>query len=362
MAKGPTVYDVAERAGVSIATVSFTFRQPEKVKESTRELVHAAAEELGYIPSANARGLAGGRTGALGLLCLDRLPSSPELEGILGSPTIDSNVDFRSFPVYVDEVQRGVEEECWRRGYALMVASASRSNRSAVLTDIAGRVDGLAIMSGTFLDTDLHRIAARLPVAVLSESRPDDDLSRVSVDNTAGMRELTEHLIGSHGYRELLFVGPMYDADRVERFDAFKDTVRAAGLPVPRESLATSGGFREMARTGIYREMVADLTSRNALPDAFVCVNDEVALALMDALRDARIDVPGQVAVTGFDGIVAGRLVSPALTTVRQPMAAMGVLAVELLVDRIKHPDQQPTSRKLPVKLVLRESCGCTSN
>jgi len=354
------VYDVAERAGVSIATVSFTFRQPKKVRESTRELVHAAAQELGYIPSANARGLAGGRTGALGLLSLDRLPSAPGSATSVSSPSIDSNADCRSFPVYMDEVQRGVEEECWRRGYALMVASASRSNRSAVFTDLAGRVDGLVIISGTtFLDTDLHRLAARLPVAVLSDSRPEDDLIRVSVENATGMRDLTEHLIRSHGYRDLLFMGPMYDADRTERFDAFRAAMLAAGLPAQRESLAIAGGHREMAATQGYRELVADLTSRNALPDAFVCVNDEVALALMDALRDAKISVPGQVSVTGFDGIVAGRLVSPALTTVRQPMPEMGVTVVELLTDRIEHPDEPPKSRKLPVKLVLRESCGC---
>ena len=357
MAKGPTAYDVAERAGVSIATVSFTFRQPKKVKESTRALVHAAALELGYIPSASARGLAGGRTGALGLLSLERRPSRPESEST--SPWVDMNVDCRYYPVYVDEVQRGVEEECWRRGYALMVANATRSNRNAVLTDIAGRVDGLAITSGAFPDADLHRIAARLPVAILAESGPDDDLSRVAVDNAAGMRELTEHLVRDHGFRNLLFVGPLYDADRIERFQAFRAALHAAGLPVPDKSLATTAGFREMARTGVYREMVADLTSRSALPDAFVCVSDEVALALMDALRDAEIDVPGRVAVTGFDGIVAGRLVSPALTTVRQPMPALGVMVVEVLASRIEHPDERPESRRLPVRLEVRQSCGC---
>jgi DNA-binding LacI/PurR family transcriptional regulator len=350
VAKGPTVYDVAERAGVSIATVSFTFRQPKKVKESTRQLVHAAALELGYIPSANARGLAGGRTGALGFLSLDRRPASPESEDALSSHSVDPNVDFRLFPVYVDEVQRGVEEECWRRGYALMVASASRFNRNVVLTDIAGRVDGLAIVSGTILDADLHRIAARLPVAVLSESGPDDDVGRVSVDNTGGMRELTEHLITTHGMRELRFVGPIYDADRIERFDAFRATLRARRLPVPEAPLADAGN---------YRGMVADLVDRKALPDAFVCVNDEVALGLMDALRDANVDVPRHVAVTGFDGIVAGRLVSPELTTVRQPMAAMGAMVVQVLINRMERPDEPTTSRRLPVHLVLRESCGC---
>ena len=347
MAKRPTVYDVAERAGVSIATVSFTFRQPTKVKASTREQVQAAARELGYIPSASARGLAGGKTGALGLLSLAHRPPAPE-----PGPDADVNPDdgFRAFPLYVDEVQRGVEAECWRQGYAVMIAGATNSNSDDVLTDVAGRVDGLAIFSGTVVEPDLHRVAARLPVVVLSESGPHDDVSRVSVDNAAGMRALIEHLIDTHRLRNLQFVGSVHDADRRARFDAFRDALREAALPVPRETLATTVDDRGLA---------AHVMSRRVLPDAFVCVTDEVALALIDALLDAGIDVPGQVAVTGFDGIVAGRLVSPQLTTVRQPMSAMGAMVARVLIDRIEHPDKPAESHWFPVQLTVRESCGC---
>jgi len=232
-----------------------------------------------------------------------------------------------------------------------MIASANRSNSNTVLTDIAGRVDGLAIASGTIPDADLRRIAARLPVVVLSEASADDRLNWVSVDNAGGMRELTEHLIRAHGLRDLQFVGSLYTSDRLERFDAFRATSLAAGLEVPRAPLPV---------TGDYRAMIADLIRQNALPDAFVCTHDEIALALMDALRDANIDVPGQVAVTGFDGIVAGRLSSPELTTVRQPMVAVGASAVRILIDRMEHPDEPTTSQRLPVRLVLRGSCGCS--
>jgi LacI family transcriptional regulator len=344
------VYDVAERAGVSIATVSFTFRRPKKVKESTRQLVHAAARELGYIPSGNARGLAGGRTGALGLISLDHRPlAAPEFASIEGSGSSDPNADFRLFPVFVDEVQRGVEQECWRREYAVMIAGANPSNAEAVLTDIAGRVDGLAIFSGMADDADVRRVAERLPVVLMCEPG-DDALSRVSVDNAAGMRELTKHLVDSHGLRDLRFVGPTYDSDRMERYNAFRASLRAAKLPVPRKPLAAAGN---------YREVVAELVERNAFPDAFVCVNDEVALALMDALTEAKVEVPAQVAVTGFDGIVAGRLITPQLTTVRQPMEAMGATVVRVLIDRIEQPEAPTTSERLPVRLVVRESCGC---
>lgn len=113
----PTVYDVAAKAGVSIATVSFTFRQPARVKETTRQAVEAAARELGYVPSASARGLAGGRTGALGLITRAFRPADPDTKGSPGSVPADLNADWRHFPLYFDEVRRGVEEECWRRGY-----------------------------------------------------------------------------------------------------------------------------------------------------------------------------------------------------------------------------------------------------
>ncbi|KRF28553.1 LacI family DNA-binding transcriptional regulator [Phycicoccus sp. Soil802] len=352
MRRGPTVYEVAERAGVSIATVSFTFRRPEKVKEATRHLVHAAARELGYIPSGSARGLAGGRTGALGLISLDYRPhAAPEIAGISGSG--DANDDFRSFPVFVDEVQRGVEQECWRRGYAVMVAGANPSNAEAVLTDMAGRVDGFALFfAGMADDAEVRRVAERLPVVLLS-GPGDDALSTVRVDNAAGMRALTQHLVETHNLRHLRFVGPTYDSDRRERYDAFRDTLRAAKLPVPRRPLAAAGD---------HREAISDLMRRNELPDAFMCVNDEVALAVMDTLRELKIDVPGQVAVTGFDGLVSGRLISPQLTTVRQPMEAMGATVVRVLIDRIEQPGIPAVSECLPVQLMVRQSCGCQPN
>ena len=110
--KGPTVYDVAERAGVSIATVSFAFSQPHRVKESTRDTVLDAARALGYVPSASARGLAKGRTGALGLFAFDFLNVLPDAEGMKkdrAAAVLAPNESCRLFPVWVDEVQRGVQ-------------------------------------------------------------------------------------------------------------------------------------------------------------------------------------------------------------------------------------------------------------
>jgi len=360
--KRPTVYDVAERAGVSIATVSFTFRRPEKVKVSTREAVQAAAHALGYVPSANARGLARGRTGALGLYSFDYLLGSTEAACRVADRRradatvvrLDVNEDLRLFPLYVDEVQRGVELECRRRGYALMIGAGGDANGEAVVADIAGRVDGLAVFPGTVPVEVLRHIARRIPVVELSEPSHDDSLNHVTVDNVAGMRSLTHHLITEHGLRDLNFVGALDSSDNRARFKGFRSALRAAGIRPPRAPSAPCGGQRERAAV-----VVGDLLERGALPDGFVCVTDQEALALMEALSEAGVELPREVAVTGFDGIVAGRVARPQLTTVRQPMELMGRAVVDILVDRLARPDEPPESRQLPVQVVFRESCGC---
>jgi DNA-binding LacI/PurR family transcriptional regulator len=365
MPKGPTVYDVAERAGVSIATVSFAFRRPEKVKASTREMVLAVARELGYVPSASARGLAHGRTRALGLFAFEYLLESADQPLLVPGadppaaavpPTDDLDEDFRLFPLYVDEVQRGVELECWRRGYALMVGGRGHANIETVLADIAGRVDGLAVFPHTVPDDVLARIAWRIPVVEMSESAHDDQLNHVTVDNVAGMRSLTEHLITTHGLRTFAFVGDTGGSDQLGRFQGFQAALAAAGLPVPAMSISHRGGVIRQAAI-----VVDAFRTNGAFPDALVCATDQEALALMDALRHAGVAVPTDIAVTGFDGIAAGRIIRPTLTTVRQPMEHMGRAVVDILIAQLDNPGQPPMSRQLPVRVVLRESCGCPS-
>ncbi|MFE4196552.1 LacI family DNA-binding transcriptional regulator [Paenarthrobacter sp. NPDC056912] len=360
MAKGPTVYHVAERAGVSIATVSFTFRQPEKVKASTRELVLAAAEALGYVPSASARGLARGRTGALGLFAYDYLldpANGRREEGISASNPASAeglgNEDLRLFPLYVDEVQRGVELECWRRGQALLVGGGNPENNEAVLSDIAGRVDGLAVFPRSVPSEALARIARRIPVVEVSESDLNQELDHVTVDNTSGIRAMTKHLLTEHGYTRLMFLGGMPSSDNEERLQSFLGTLHEAGLEPAREPNYPCGSDESVA------EVIRNVCKDGGLPDAIVCATDQDALVVLDTLAAAGVSVPKDVSVTGFDGIAAGRVVRPSLSTVRQPMEQMGRTMVQLLLDRLDHPEKAPSAVRLPVRLVVRESCGC---
>jgi LacI family transcriptional regulator len=352
MADRPTVYDVAERAGVSIATVSFAFRKPERVRPATRELVLAAARELGYVPNGAARGLAQRRTACLGLYAYHYLLPQATRANV-GD---EEDAFWRLFPLYVDEVQRGMELECWEQGYALMLgggAGDDRAGDSSIAIDIAGRVDGLAVFAQTVPAADLAAIAKQIPVVEVSEPSADDGLSYVSVDNRGGMRALTEHLIAEHGHQRLVFVGQTRSQDVAERFKGFRSALRAHDLPPQKAALTAPGDVEQEAA-----QLCADWT-RDGLPQAVVCATDQQALAVVDQLQSLGVRVPEDVAVTGFDGIVAGRLSQPALTTVRQPMEELGRTAVTLLVDRLNDPDAPASHRKLPVQLLLRQSCGC---
>lgn len=365
MAKAPTVYDVAERAGVSIATVSFAFRRPEKVKASTRDMVLAVAREMGYVPSASARGLAHGRTRAIGLFAFDYLldsldrqpPTAADSGPVDPADLADPNEDFRLFPLYVDEIQRGVGLECWRRGYALLIGGRGHADTDAVIADIAGRVDALAVFPRTVPADTLQRISRRMPVVELSEPGQLDELNHVTVDNVRGTRAVTDHLITAHRLTDFGFLGDTTGSDQQARFTGFRAALRAAGLRVPRKSLSPNG-----TTTFDTGAIVDRLVASGHLPKALVCATDQDALAAIDALHRAGVTVPGEVAVVGFDGIVAGRIGHPTLTTVRQPMEQMGREVVDILVGQLDHPGQPPIRRELPTRVVIRESCGCPTS
>src|SRR5207244_4918002 len=130
---------------------------------------------------------------------------------------------LRLFPLYVDEVQRGVELECWKRGYALLVGGGSPSSSEATLTDIAGRVDGLAVFPRTVPQEVLARISKRIPVVEVSESFLNEDLDHVTVDNAGGMRALVRHLTNVHRLTDFQFVGWPHSSDNQARWSGFRE-------------------------------------------------------------------------------------------------------------------------------------------
>ena len=300
-----TVYDVAEKAGVSTATVSFAFRHPDKVKDDTKAKVLRVAEELGYVPSGNARSLAKGRTGTLGMYAFDMLLERPQGSNLeddwpdVSPRSIDEPLDGDEpnvlvYPLYVDEVLRGFELECWKSGKGILMGAASERDDHRSVTDIAGRVDGLALMPSGY--NEVHHI---------------NDMAFVGGVNGGACARGT-------------------DADDVvSRYDAFKKCLEERGLDSSDALLDDS-----FATSDEYMVGLCEAIGSGRLPQALVCGTDQTAFGVIRLLEEAGVRVPDDVIVTGFDGILAGRLMEPQLTTVRQPMEDMGREAARMLLVR----------------------------
>jgi LacI family transcriptional regulator len=341
MTKRSTIYEVAKLSGVSTATVSRVMQRSSGYSATTRDRVLAAAQEIGWLPSGTARGLARQRAGIVGLLFAD-LASSGAAE--------------EESPLYVDQVIRGVERAATTAGEAVLIAATRGSSGRELALSLATKVDGLLIVAHSLRPADIRSLGERLPVVVLSgRVSRRANLDSVSADNRGGMRALVQHLVVDHGHRDLVFVaGPLGAPDSADRFAGFREALRSAGLDCPKGPHA-AGNFTQSDGA----RAVASLLRDRPVPDAVVCANDEMAFGALTVFAERRLRVPDDVAVTGFDNLALARHVRPSLTTVAQPMRDLGAEAVRLVLARVREPGLKPQVTVLPTSLVIRRSCGC---
>ncbi|HEU5390777.1 MAG TPA: LacI family DNA-binding transcriptional regulator [Streptosporangiaceae bacterium] len=369
----PSVYEVARHAGVSTATVSRVLAGHERVLPVTRDKVLSAVTELGYVPSGAARDLAARRTGVLGL-CFPDLGSPGLGSPGLGSPGLDQDEDEDDAAYWYDEVIRGMERAARRSGYAVLIAASRQPDDSGLVLSIAGRCDGLVVLARTAPMAMIEHVATQIPVVLLAAGegaasgggasgggaydgaavgggRPDRAIDRLAVANETGAYQVTSHLTDVHGYRDVCFIaGPPDSPDSARRLDGFRRATASVDQAVVHYGDFTTAGGRRVAER---------IIAAGRVPRALVCANDQTAIGVMTALEQAGLSVPGDVAVTGFDGIQLGRHLRPGLTTVVQPMAALGDTAVAMLSERIGGAGLPPRAVELPVRLELRGSCGC---
>ncbi|WP_329382130.1 LacI family DNA-binding transcriptional regulator [Streptomyces sp. NBC_01716] len=352
----PTVYDVAERSGVSIATVSRVYRNPDSVRAETRDRVLDAARALGYVPSGSARGLASRTTGVLGLCFPDY--ADPDAET---GAEAEAEADDSAVMLYSDQIIRGMERAARRHGYALLIAASLVGGPESLVAKVAGRVDGFAVLARTVPTEDLEVISRRLPIVMLAGPREIDHLDHIEVANSDGERELARHLIRDHGLRRLAFVGGERESpDAQARFRGYQEACREAGLPVADEPDLRAGMMTQAEGERTADALLDRAAGRGSeRPQAILFANDQMAIGALHALERRGVRVPDDIAVTGFDGIPLSRIVRPSLTTVRQPMRRLGEEAVELLIHRLADPTRAPVSLMLPVSVTRRSSCGC---
>jgi LacI family transcriptional regulator len=363
MPKAPTVYDVAAHAGVSIATVSRVLRRPGDVREKTREKVFASVRELGYVPSASARGLAARRTGVIGLFfpgfeVVEAMINEAEDAPVKVVRDIPDSGHVRALDLYFDEVLRGAELEAWSQGFVLMVGVGRGADPETMVRDMAGRVDGMVVLARSVPDDVLKNMAGRIPIVLLAGPRMRDDFDHVGVMNSDGMQALTAHVVNELGVRDPVYVaGPADSPDDAERYAGFVRALHEAGIDPSGLPVLRADYLRERGRElGEQLAAARHAPAKQSLPGALICGNDQMALGILDVFTRVGVRVPEDVIITGFDGIEAARLSSPRLTTVHQPMEDLGRAAVRMMAERLAHPDAAPTTRRLPVTVLLRES------
>jgi LacI family transcriptional regulator len=326
-----TIRDVARASRVSVATVSRVFNDHTRVSDVTRRRVVAAANRLGYWPNGTARSLITNRTHALGVLL-------PDLHG-----------------EFFSEVIRGIDQAARGRRLHLVVSSFSPSatDLTSALRTVRGRIDGLIVMTP---DVDasqaLEMGAENIPTVLLNPDGAVPGCDSISIANHDGAHAMVRHLM-SLGHRRIATVtGPKGNIDSRQRLEGYRAALRAEGLG-PAADLEVAGQFTEASGY----EAGTELLKRKPWPTAVFVANDHMAVGVLGALQDARVRVPHDMAVAGFDDIPMARYLSPPLTTVHVDMLRLGQRAVQLLLGP-RNPGGGPQNEVLPTTLVVRASCG----
>lgn len=324
-----TIRDVARAAAVSVASASRALNGHASVLPATRERILNAARALAYVPHAGARSLSMARAHTIGVVL-------PDLHG-----------------EYFSEIVRGMGAAARARGFQLLLSNmhADPAQAASALGAMRGRVDGLVIMAP---DLDVDALAASLPrglPVVLVNAPAVGTHPSLEVENRAAASAMVAHLVASGRCRIVHIAGPAVNREAVARREGFLAAIAQAGIATGADVL--DGDFEEAAGAQIGRHLAAT----PGIADAVFAANDNMAIGCLLALREAGVDVPGGIAVAGFDDIPAARYISPALTTMRVDIADLGARSIARLLQAIDD-EAGPQHQTLHPELVVRASTG----
>ncbi len=325
--------DVAERANVSITTVSHVLNKTRYVNRNLVRRVEKAVKNLGYQPNALARGLRRSETRMLGMIVPDN--SNP----------------------YFAELARSIEDACFERGYSVILCNSDEdpAKETAYLSLLAEkRVDGIVfVASGNDSSGVQAFLQQKIPVVILDRELKAMKSDSVVVDNRDGGYQATKHLIRGNHRRIGCICGPKTLTLAKERLQGYKDALSEAGLPVD-PTLIKNGDFHI---EGGYSAVQVLLSLSNRITAVFAS-NDLMAVGALRGISACKLRVPDDVAVVGFDNFAFAKYTEPPLTTVAQPIREMGKLATELVMARVNGEHREPQRHLLEASLVVRGSCG----
>ena len=327
-----TIREVAKAAGLSVATASRALNGLATVTPETRKKVEAAARELNYVPHSGARSLTKKTTDTIGVIL-------PDL-----------------FGEFFSEIIRGIDLVVQNAGKNLLLGNMHGSSEETVhaIRAMRGRVDGLLVMPPhSSADTIDASLLIDMPMVLLNAKSPDGRIPYVTVDNYAGARLVTEHLV-ERGARKIVHIaGPPRNRDASERLSGYRDVLREKlGDTNP---IILPGDFRDNAG----REAARILMTGDIAFDAIFAGNDLMAVDLMAELRDGGINVGTDLLVAGFDDIPLARYVTPQLTTVHSDITRVGSAAALMMLRLLKGEDaSEIAGLTIAPTLAIRGSTG----
>jgi LacI family transcriptional regulator len=327
-----TIRDIASAAGVSIATVSRVLNDRPDVAPETREAVLAVVKEHSFATNRSARALSGGRTGLVGM-------TTPMVHGAY-------------FAIVLSGASEALYEQDMR---AIVCPTMHEHEREVTLLDrlVHGTTDGAIIQLPEESSDELKALLDQgYPVVVVDPRLPlDEDIPCVSAAHAAGARAATNHLLALGHRRIGVLTGPKGWLATEERRNGYHAALAATGvLPDPRLEVESNWQIEPGA---VAARTLLDLDPR---PTAIFAFNDNMAIGAIQAARARGLRVPEDVSIVGFDDLEEAALVTPALTTVRQPLAEMGRMAVSLLLRLLDKQRVEALRVELATKLVIRES------
>ncbi|MGB8648401.1 MAG: LacI family DNA-binding transcriptional regulator [Anaerolineae bacterium] len=330
-----TVRDVAKRAGVAPITVSRVVNNAPGVNPTTRERVEQAIADLHYVPNAMAQSLRSNRTHTIAVILTD-----------VTNP-------------FWTTLVRGVEDTAARQNYHVILCNTDEdaekeANYISIL--LQRRVDGIIIAPCT-QDKKRLQVLKRhnVPCVLVDRQVRGFRSDIVRSDGQEGARRLTEHLIGLGHHAIAMVIGPAGISTAAERLEGYCQALEAHGIPID-ESLIKRGSYTQDRST----EFVKELLSQPRRPTAILAANNFLGMSVLQALRDANLQVPQDIALVCFDDIPQASLIYPFLTVCAQDAYKMGVDAAELLLKRMSTKSARPKIREivLDTELIVRKSCG----
>lgn len=327
---------IAQKAGVSVATVSRVLNHPESVAPATKAKIERIIAETEYTPNWFARGLNFNKTATIGLV-IPHILNSENMEIIKGAEDVAHQKDYTSL---LCNVENDVNKE-----------------KKYIDNLIKRRVDGILLISSLLSEKDVKSIMEQgIPVVHVGEVLWDKSVPVVSIDSKEGAYNATKHLLESGASKIGILYGVNPAVENSRKIKGYEKALKEEKIPVREEYKIQVEDTIEGGYLGAKKFM--DLMDP---PEAIFASSDLLAFGVMDAMKDSKIKIPEQVALVGFGNIRMSNLVEPKLTTIEKPLHKMGVVGARLLFDLIESKNEIPDEVKniqLQSKLKIRKSCG----